>query len=131
MIALLQREKRVLYRELAYIFDMDEVLLEEIRKALSLKRLAIDEGGQVLVWTGETPPVPRPAMTPTQPPAFLEATTLTSPAPTDTPSNGPTAATAIRSDELQDEPAVTPQPARSAPEAERRQLTVMFCDLAD
>jgi class 3 adenylate cyclase/predicted ATPase len=32
---------------------------------------------------------------------------------------------------VQDERAVTPAPVHSTPEAERRQLTVMFCDLAD
>jgi class 3 adenylate cyclase len=40
-------------------------------------------------------------------------------------------AEAISTDAPHDEPALTPEPARAAPEAERRHLTVMFCDLAD
>ncbi len=48
------------------------------------------------------------------------------------PSHGPTGpADAISTDIPQDEPTIRPEPTRTAPEAERRQLTVMFCDLAD
>jgi hypothetical protein len=116
----LQRDRRVMYRALKHVFGLDDALLAEIRKALAFTRLAIDEDGEGLVWTGETqstmqPPVAtlsQPVTIPPTPPLETEALT---------PSNGPT----IPAD------AVTPEPTRSAPEAERRQLTVMFCDLAD
>ena len=42
VIVLLQHEKRIMYRELKYIFGLDDVLLEEIREALRFKRLAVD-----------------------------------------------------------------------------------------
>ena len=58
VIGLLQRDMRVTYRTLKWTFGVDDALLEEIRKELALKRLAIDEGGEVLVWTGETQPAP-------------------------------------------------------------------------
>jgi class 3 adenylate cyclase len=48
------------------------------------------------------------------------------------PSNGPTAPPdAISTDVPQDESIIPSEPTRTAHEAERRQLTVMFCDLAD
>ena len=63
----------------------------------------------VLVWTGEPGgPPPRPATRP----ADLGAVWKPVAAFTDQP-----------------EPGAAPVPSRSAPEAERRQLTVMFCDL--
>jgi class 3 adenylate cyclase/tetratricopeptide (TPR) repeat protein len=97
----LQRESRVTYRELKHVLDLDDALLEEIRQELDFKRLARDEQGQGLVWTG-------------------------------VPSNGPAAAPeVISADTSHDEPAVTSEAGRSVPDAERRQLTVMFCDLAD
>lgn len=115
---LLQREGRITYRELKHIFGLNDVLMEEIRKALALKRLAVDEDGEVLVWTGETQPAVQPAM-----PISQSATEVTVEleSKTPSPSNGP----AISAD------AAISEPTRTAPEAERRQLTVMFCDLAD
>ena len=41
VMALLQRERRVTYRTLKYVFGIDEALVEEIRKELTLRRLAI------------------------------------------------------------------------------------------
>jgi class 3 adenylate cyclase/tetratricopeptide (TPR) repeat protein len=37
----------------------------------------------------------------------------------------------VSTDDLQDASATAPEPIRSAPEAERRQVTVLFCDLVD
>ena len=49
-MGLLQRERRVTYRRLTYVFSIDQALLEEIRAELAFRRLAIDEGGTV--WSG-------------------------------------------------------------------------------
>jgi hypothetical protein len=121
----LQREKWVTYRTLKHILGLDDALLGDIRRELGLRRLAIDEDGEVLVWMGEVQPIVQPAVATTSPPAIPDAIAVTSPvspeftpstAGIDTPHDGSDAAL---------------EPARNAPEAERRQLTVMFCDLAD
>ena len=65
----LQRERRVTYRTLKHVFDLDGVLLEEIRKELTFREVARDEQGEGLVWTGETQPVIRPEVASTRPPA--------------------------------------------------------------
>ena len=50
---LLQREKRVSYRGLKRRFDLDDAYLEDLKKELiGAKRLAADEDGRFLVWTG-------------------------------------------------------------------------------
>jgi hypothetical protein len=84
------------------------LLIEGLKDELIFARhLARDEDGRVLVWTGSaaTPLSPPPhATTPaSQPPLQETALPQTAPRP------------------------VTP----STPEAERRQLTVLFCDLVD
>jgi class 3 adenylate cyclase len=121
----LQHERRVTYRTLKYIFGLDDALLEEIREELALRQVAIDEEGKVLVWMGEAQPAVQTAAAPIHTPALPETVTATSPAPSEL------APTTRESDTPHDEPAPSPEPIRSAPEAERRQLTVMFCDLAD
>ena len=46
------------------------------------------------------------------------------------PTDGlPSLTEALSTDSPHTEPTVVPEPVRSTPEAERRQLTVMFCDL--
>jgi len=156
VMGLLHSQRRVTYRTLTYVFSLDETLLEEIREELTFRRVACDEDGKGLVWTGEaqSPASPLGAM-PNQP-AVPDATTGRSTAaplpPRVTaclpPSNGPTVLTpdeAPSTSESVPTPAAdgstagavhevlseTPPAARVAPEAERRQLTVMFCDLAD
>jgi class 3 adenylate cyclase len=90
---LLQREQRVSYRGLKRRFALDDEYLEDLKEELiGAKRLATDEDGRFLVWTGEQ-------------------------------------GTAAASSHL-----LSPQSSASLaepppPEAERRQLTVMFCDL--
>jgi hypothetical protein len=64
IIALLQREKRVTYRTLRYVFGVDEACLHAVQDELRFRQLAREEGGQGLVWTGEEP---RPAATATVP----------------------------------------------------------------
>src|SRR2546428_5975051 len=55
---MLQREQRVTYRTLRYLFDVDEACLHAVRDELCFCQLAREEGGQGLVWTGaDVPPV--------------------------------------------------------------------------
>jgi class 3 adenylate cyclase len=133
VMAYLQHEGRVTYRRLKYVLDVDHAFLEDVREELVLRRVAIDEEGKVLVWTGEAQSADHPAAATSGPPAppeailarSAESPALSSPAPaTDTMDD---VTPAVPHDAL----ATTLEPARSAPEAERRQLTVMFCDLAD
>src|SRR5512132_4293400 len=55
---LLQRQGRVSYRALKLRFQLDDEVLEGVKDELiDAQRLAADEDGKVLVWTG-APPVP-------------------------------------------------------------------------
>ena len=105
LIAFLQREGRVSYRALAHVFNGDQAFLDAAREELTFKRLARDEDGQGLVSTAE--PLPGLAAT----------------------------ADRARAQPASPDAAATRPPAAAAPEdigqAGRRQLTVMFCDLAD
>ena len=119
---LLQRDRRITYRTLKHIFGLDGALLDEIRKELTFRQLARDELGEGLVWIGETQP-----MTPSVVDVSSQRVTETR-----IPSPGPIgAAEVISKDTPQDEAIVSSEPVHSTPEAERRHLTVMFCDLAD
>ena len=54
-IALLQRRGRLTYRALKRQFDLDEDYLEDLKtERIQGQRLAVDEDGAVLVWTGGT-----------------------------------------------------------------------------
>ncbi len=104
VIELLQREKRVPYRVLKRRFDVDDEYIEDLKiDLIEAKRLAIDENNRILVWTGDIQEVASHPAQPTQPPAAQD----------------------------QHSPQVDPIPTVPPPEAERRQLTVMFCDLMD
>ncbi len=93
-IALLRQRGRLTYRTLQLQFQLDDAHLAALKAELiEGQRLAADEAGRVLVWTGDT------------------ATPVSPASPASVPA---------------------PPPAASAPpEAERRQLTVMFCDVVD
>jgi hypothetical protein len=105
-IALRQRRGRLTYRALKRQFDLDDDYLEDLKAELIQgQRLAVDEDGAVLVWTGSTEVSPR--------------TTLPAPQPEAQPGT----ANAPRTPSLL-APDVPP-----SPDAERRQLTVLFCDL--
>ncbi len=101
----LEREQRVSYRALKVRFDLKDDHLEAVKDELIYaKKLAIDEDDRVLVWTGEAE---------------------TQSASTSTQSVEPEVAQEAQPVEV--EPPTEPP----TPDAERRQLTVMFCDLAD
>ena len=107
LVAFLQREGRVSYRVLAHVFNADRVFLDEAREELTFRRLARDEDGLGLVWTGEPMTALRPISDP----------------PRAQPALAPPAA---------EQRLAALAPAREdVGQAERRQLTVMFCDLAD
>ena len=54
-IALLQRRGRLTYRALKRQFNLDDDYLEDLQAELIKgQRLAVDEEGEVLVWTGDT-----------------------------------------------------------------------------
>src|SRR5262245_35668688 len=109
-IAMLQRRVRVTYRTLRLQFQLDEEQLEALKEALiDAERLAVDEEGRVLVWAG--PPASPPTASASQ---------------GATQDNDPDQAPPVA-----DVPAAAaghvPRPA----DAERRQLTVLFCDLVE
>ena len=63
-IAMLQRRGRLTYRTLQRQFQLDDVALDDLKDELIYgQRLATDEDGRVLVWTGGTavPPLTTPS----------------------------------------------------------------------
>src|SRR5262252_5391830 len=109
VLDLLQRQGRVSYRALKRRFDLDDAYLEDLKaEIIKAQRLAIDEDGEVLVWAGEAPPQTQRPTPPTPQPEK----------PPDPPTDQSTSLS-------------PPAAGREAPEAERRQLTVLFCDLVD
>jgi class 3 adenylate cyclase len=89
VIALLRQRGRLTYSTLKRQFQLDDAALEDVKNELiEGQHLAVDERGNVLVWTGDGGADPAVQAPP---------------------------------------PAVAP----SLPDAERRQLTVLFCDLVD
>jgi class 3 adenylate cyclase/predicted ATPase len=103
VIELLQREKRVPYRILKRRFELDDGDIEDLKVDLiEAKRLAADENDRILVWIGDAQEVAAPSPLLTQ------------------------SLAAQQQPSLQGTPLPTASP---TPEAERRQLTVMFIDL--
>src|SRR5262245_35719449 len=96
----LQREGRISYRALKREFEIDDEFLEELdAEIIEAKRLGIDEKDKVLVWLG-------------------------TPGAQD---GGNAKRTEEEAQKLPLAPSLAPSPSGVA--AERRQLTVMFCDL--
>jgi class 3 adenylate cyclase/predicted ATPase len=126
VLTLLQHAGRLTYRHLKRTFGVDDALLEEIRDELTFRCLASDQDGKGLVWIGERLPMVQPPAVPTRPSATAEVSSAAVPT-----LPAPVTEADTQASEPQDEPTATIEPTRSAPEAERRQLTVMFCDLAD
>src|SRR5262249_35982126 len=59
VLDLRQREKRLSYRVLKRRLQLDDEILEDLKEDLIYaKKLAVDEDGRVLVWTGGTSSVP-------------------------------------------------------------------------
>jgi class 3 adenylate cyclase/predicted ATPase len=107
VLALLQRQGRVSYRALKRQFGVDDAYIEDLKEEIiHAQRLAVDEDNRVLVWTGEA--------------ATAQAVNAHTAQPTPQPV-------------VQAQPATQVEPLSPAPppDAERRQLTVMFCDLVD
>src|SRR5262245_16928189 len=106
VIDILRSRGRMSYRALKRQFDLDDDYMEDLKEELIYsQRLAVDEDGRVLVWIGASATTPEPASTP--------------PTQTGVPQ------------EIQSTP-VAPLPSEPHTlEAERRQLTVMFCDLVE
>jgi hypothetical protein len=54
----LQQDQRISYRALKRQFEVDDEYLEDLKEELIYsKRLAVDEDGRVLVWTGGEEPI--------------------------------------------------------------------------
>jgi class 3 adenylate cyclase len=112
VLDLLRREGRVSYRALKRRFDLDDTYLEDIKEELIYaKQLAVDEDSRVLVWIGEPGPTPTPGSAAALAPAGGQA-------------RGPLSYTPKH---LAEKILTT----RSALEGERKQVTVLFCDLAN
>jgi class 3 adenylate cyclase/predicted ATPase len=125
-LALLHRHKRVSYRALKLQFHLlgDEAL-EAIKDELIYQRVARDEEGKGLVWMGET-------LATFAPTAAVTAQRTTSDAAAITPHVAHVQPPSLPSTTVpSDRQTAQPEPIRPTPGAERRQLTVMFCDLAD
>src|SRR5215475_13846369 len=106
IIALLRQRKRLTYRLLKREFALDDETLADLKDELIYaQQLAVEEEERVLVWIGDT-----------------EGTHAVPSPPSQTPQQSVMQAT---------QPPHTPLPAPRSPEAERRQLTVIFCDLVD
>jgi class 3 adenylate cyclase len=106
-LAMLQQHGRVSYRALTRQFALDEDYLADLKEALLYAYPHVVDDGRGLVWTGEA---------------------ATTPSPPDTPSQ-PAPSTAVRGVAVTQGASLRPDP--QLPLAERRQLTVLFCDLVD
>ncbi len=107
VIELLQREGRMAYRALKRRFTLDDEYLEDLKADLiDAKRVTVDEDGKVLVWVGGE--------------AGKE---------TEKRRIGETGRGAEEQPPIQTLDARRQTLDSARPEAERRQLTVMFCDL--
>src|SRR6266581_9248743 len=61
VIELLAREKRLSYRALKLRFNLDDAYIAGLKEEMiDAKRLAVDEEGRVLVWTGDAGAPPQP-----------------------------------------------------------------------
>src|SRR5213594_3140522 len=108
-VTMLQRRGRLTYGTLKRQFQLDDAALDDLKEQLLYAHpQVVDDAGRGLVWTGETDGSPTATPPPSQP----------------IPS-GP-----LRAPQAVHPPQTATLPATSPPrEAERRQLTVLFCDL--
>ena len=105
-LEMVRRRGQVSYRMIKRQFDLDDDVLEDLKEELLYAQpQVIDDEGKGLLWTGETAITPTMTSHPT-PPEPHPVVAQSQPAHVETP------------------------PAEPRPQdAERRQLTVMFCDL--
>jgi class 3 adenylate cyclase/predicted ATPase len=104
---LLQSKGRVAYRALKRRFELDDEYLEDLKSELiKAERVAVDENGEVLVWVGASP----------VPSSEFQVQSSTQPQ-------------TVVSSQLSVLSPQSPTPSPQPLAAERRQLTVMFCDL--
>ena len=130
--ALLQREGRITYWALKRTFGFDDAFLEGLREELVLaKQVASDEDGKVLVWRDGAQLAVQSDAEPPQHFTAFGTSVVSSSAPAVLPP------LVTRTDTPKDPPGLThpngpdasvPAVATPVLEAERRQLTVMFCD---
>jgi class 3 adenylate cyclase len=107
-VAMLQRLGRVSYRALQRQFDLDDAYLEDLKEAiLYVYPTVIDDVGRGLIWPGDV------------------ETSLGPPASSARPASQP-----LSQKGSHPLPEASPHDLHS-PDAERRQLTVLFCDLVD
>lgn len=135
----LEQEGRITYRALQRAFGVDEAFLEDIRAELIYaKQVALDEEGKVLVWRDGAQRAVQSTVGAIPPSAAPDAAVVTSasspvlpPLMTTTEGLGdrPIGAQPSSSPLSRSEAPAPPPVAVQAAEAERRQLTVMFCDL--
>ncbi len=83
-IEMLQRRGRLTYRALKLQFNLDDEYLDALKDELiEGQRLAVDENGKVLVWTGEAERTPvsaaQPAQASEQPPTQQDQFTQSEP----------------------------------------------------
>ena len=108
VIAILRQRQRVTYRALKVQFQLDDDALEALKEELiAAQHLAADEAGRILIWIGD--------------------------AGTTAPASSPFAATQERAPLTYTPPYLAEKilTSRSALEGERKQVTVLFCDLAN
>ena len=101
VVQLLKQRGRISYRAIKRQFELDDEFLEDIKiELIKGQRLAVDEDGEVLVWTDAGAASDDAAQNPTK-----------------------------RSGQVSPESPSSTSAATRTPSAERRQLTVLFCDL--
>jgi len=108
-LARLHSHGRVTYNALKLQFHLDDAHLAVLKEELLYTHPeVVDDAGRGLIWTGN---LPRVVVTDSRPAESTDATVETASTPSDVV------------------PVLPAAPVRPAPEAERRQLTVLSCDL--
>ncbi len=114
VIELLRREGRLSYRGIKRRFEVDDAFVEDLKAELvDARRLAADEEGKVLVWRGSPGAAPEPTPRGERTPGTGRVGTEPRPLQPYTPQHLVRAVLKVR----------------SAMEGERKQLTVLHCDV--